>query len=258
MSESNPARELRVHTLVALIALFAWTLAHPREARSQPTQQPAGEVRASGQATASVEPDLAIVTIQFSASGRTPALAGSAAGARAAAIRKAIEAVGIPRDSMPTKGRAGWWWGNRSEMQFRREMRDTIYVTNDMFAVRIHDLRLIGRVIDTALAEGAQTISNVEFQASSTSAVTIEAIKQATAIARSHAAAMAEASGLRLGRVMELSTDGSPMMFPRFEAADMLSARAVAAPAPTQVVAPELKVTMTVQGRWEMLPGAPR
>lgn len=257
MSESNPARELRVHTLIALIALFAWTFTHPREARAQATQQPAGEVRASGFASVTVDPDLAIITVQFSANGRTPALAGRAAAARAAAIRRAIEAVGIPRDSMPTKGRFGWWsWGNRSEMQFRNNMRDTIYVTNDMFSVRVRDFTKLGLVIDTALAEGAQTISNVEFLATDRSAATLDAIKQATAEARAHANAIAEASGLRLGRVLDISTDASPYAYQQREAADMVSS--LRAAVPTQVVAPELRVTMTVNGRWEMLAGAPR
>ncbi len=236
----------------SVLIATAVALATPCDTQAQLATQPAGEVRASGNATVSVAPDLAIVTIQFSASGKTPALAGRAAAARAAAIRRAIEALGVPRDSMPTKGRAGWWWANRSEMQFRKDMRDTIYVTNDQFAVRLHDFELIGRVIDTALAEGAQTISNVEFLATNTSAATIAAIKQATAQARAYAAAIAEASGLTLGRAIDLSTDAQPMMFAR-EALSMDMAMAKRADA-TQVVAPELKVTMTVNGRWEMAP----
>ncbi len=236
----------------SVLIATAVALATPGEVQAQLAAQPTGEVRASGNATVSVAPDLAIVTIQFSASGKTPALAGRAAATRAAAIRRAIEALGVPRDSMPTKGRAGWWWANRSEMQFRKEMRDTIYVTNDQFSVRLHDFELIGRVIDTALAEGAQTISNVEFQATNTSVATILAIKQATAQARAYAAAIAEASGLTLGRAIDLSTDAQPMMFAR-EALSMDMAMAKQADA-TQVVAPELKVTMTVNGRWEMTP----
>ncbi|MDQ8165761.1 MAG: SIMPL domain-containing protein [Gemmatimonadota bacterium] len=239
----------------SILIATAVAVATPAAARTQiaapAPAQPASEVRASGNATVSVTPDLAVVTIQFSASGKTPALAGRAGAARAAAIRRAIEALGVPRDSIPTKGRAGWWWANRSEMQFRKEMRDTIYVTNDQFSVRLHDFELIGRVIDTALAEGAQTISNVEFLATNTSAATIMAIKQAAEQARAYAAAIAEASGLTLGRAIDLSTDAQQMMFGR-EAMSLGMAMAKQADA-TEVVAPELKVTMTVQGRWEMV-----
>jgi uncharacterized protein YggE len=222
------------------------------DAQGIQTLQPAGEVRASGVATVGIEPDLAIITVQYSANGRTPAAAGKSAAARADAIRRAIVAVGIPYDSIPTKSRYSWWWGgNRSQMEFRNNMRDTIYVTNDAFSVRVRDFKLLGRVIDTALAEGAQTISNVSFQATNDSPARIRAIKEATAQARANAGAIAEASGLRMGRVLEISTDASPYMMAQDEMSQVGFAQAKAIA--TQVVAPELKVTVTVSGRWEML-----
>jgi uncharacterized protein YggE len=220
------------------------------DAQGTPVFQPAGEVRASGVATVGIEPDLAVVTIQYSASGKTPAAAGKAAAARADAIRRAIEAVGIPRDSMPTRGRLGWWGGARSQMEFRREMRDTVYVTNDAFSVRIRNFDLIGRVIDTALAQGAQTISNVEFQATDESAARLKAIREATIQAKANANAIAEASGLRMGRILDISTEVPQMLARQERAFDMMAAKSDVG---TQVVAPELKVSVTVHGRWEML-----
>ena len=208
------------------------------------------EVRASALATVALDADLAVVTIQFSAGGKTPALAGRAAATRANAIRAAVVAVGIPRDSMPTSGRWGRW-GSRSDMRITNSLKDTAYVTNDQFAVRVRDLKLIGRVIDTAMAEGAQTISNVEFQATNTAAATIDALKKATVMARANATAIAEASGMRLGRPLELST--SSAQYPMASSANegVMMARAMSAE--TTVVAPEMKVTMTVAGRWELV-----
>ena len=231
-------------------AVVAIAAAAPASVIAQGTS----EVRASGAATVSVDADLAIVTIQYSAGGRSPAIAGRAAALRANAIRAAIIALGIPKDSLPTTGRYGRW-GSRSELQVRNEMRDTSYVTNDAFAVRIHDLSMIGRVIDTALAVGAQTISNVEFRATHTTVATIEAIKQATVMARSHAEAAAEASGLKLGRAIELAVDGSPMVVASTMAMNE-GAMFRMVDASTTVVSPELKVTMSVSGRWELV--APR
>jgi hypothetical protein len=237
-------------TLVALAAVAALAASTPNNTAAQATS----EVRTTGTATVSVEADLAIVTIQYSAAGSTPAIAGRSAAARANAIRAAIVALGIPRDSLPTTGRWGRW-GNRSEIQLRNDTRDTSYVTNDAFAVRIHDFALIGRVIDTALAAGAQTISNVEFRATNTTAATAAAIRQATVMARAHARAVAEASGLRLGRAIDFSVDGSPVVLtaptPMYEGAALRMADAG-----TTVVTPELKVTMSVSGRWELV--APR
>ena len=214
---------------------------------------PSGEVRASGSGSITVEPDLAIVSIQYTAAGKTPAIAGRLAARRANAIRAAVVALGIHRDSLPTTGRWGNW-GNRSGIEVRNDNRDTSYVTNDAFMVRIHDLALVGRVIDTALTEGAQTISNVEFQATKTDGATIEAIKKATVMARAHAAAVAEASGLRLGRVLDVSVDGSSTVIASTMATNgEMGFRMADALRQTTTVAPELKVAVTVSGRWEMI-----
>ena len=236
---------------VFVVATVMLSLA-ARDAGAQgSTAVPSGEVRASGSASVTVEPDLALVTVQYSASGRTPAIAGRAAARRANAIRAAIIALGVPADSIPTSGRWGQW-GNRSEMQVRNDMRDTSYVTNDAFVVRLRDLSLVGRVIDTALTGGAQTISNVQFLATDTETATLEAIRLATRQARSRAQAAAEASGLRIGRTMDIGIDGTPTSLA--SNMQLSEGRMSRADAGTTVVAPELQVSVSVSGRWEMLP----
>lgn len=240
----------RAFALVAAIA----TLPTGRTATLGAQSVPAGNVRASGTSAITVEPDLALVTIQYSASARTPAAAGRAAAIHANAIRAAIIAIGIPADSIPTSSLGGYWgsWGDRSSIQVRNGMRDTAYVTNDAFTVRVHNLKLVGRVIDTAMTEGAQTISNVEFQTTNTEPAQLAAIRRATLQARARAAAVAEASGLSLGRVIEMSVDAPPMILSMAKSmnAPMAFARADAG---TTVVAPELKVQVNVSGQWEMV-----
>jgi uncharacterized protein YggE len=215
------------------------------------------EVRSHGTATVTVNADLALVTIQHAANARTPAAAGKLAALRANAIRAAIIAVGIPKDSMPTTGRGGWWGGARSQVEVRNNMRDTVYVTRDAFTVRVRDLKIVGRVIDTALVEGAQTISNVEFRATDTQRDALEALRKATVEARARAQAVAEAAGMLLGRVLDITTEGGmpeavaaqgPML------AEAMYMKAAVMDAPTTVVAPELKVTMSVSARWELVP----
>lgn len=247
-------RKTRVAPMVPIA--LAVLLMTPALAHAQAV--PAGNVSASGTAAITVDPDLALVTIQYSASGRTPALAGRAAARRANAIRAAIVALGIPSDSLPTTGSNGWWWGswgNRSNIQVRNDMKDTSYVTNDAFLVRVHDLTLVGRVIDTALTEGAQTISNVEFQATNTRDARLDAIKQATTEARAQAEAVAEASGLTLGRVLNISVNAPPMVLSMAKSMNEGMAYARMADAATTVVAPELKVQVSVSGNWEMVAG---
>lgn len=254
-----PVVALAVAQAVALMVALASVLAATPAAAQSPLV-PAGNVSASGMASITVEPDLALVTIQYSASGRTPAIAGRAAARRANAIRAAIIALGVPADSLPTTGSSGWWWGswgNRSNIQVTNNMRDTAYVTNDAFLVRLHDLSLVGRVIDTALTEGAQTISNVEFQATNTRDAQLEAIRQATREARGRAAAVAEASGLALGRVLNMSVNAPPRLLSMAKTMNEGLMDARIAGAATTVVAPELKVDVSVNGSWEMVVGRP-
>lgn len=250
-----------VRRLAAMTAAAAGVAAAPVGALAQTPSVPAGEVTAAGTASVAVQPDMAIITVQYSASARTPALAGRDAARRANAIRAAIVAVGIPADSLPTTaGQAGWWgsWGNRSSIQVRNDMKDTVYVTNDAFLVRVHDLALVGRVIDTALAQGAQTISNVEFQATNTQAARLAAIRAATADARAQARAVAEASGLVLGRTVRVDVAAPPGPISLARAAMTEGLAFSRADVSTTVVAPELRVQVSVSGTWQMVAGRPR
>jgi len=246
-------RRVLLVSLASTALAMAHAVAVPTELRAQGAAATQGisEIRANGTETVSVEPDLALVTIQFTATGKTPAAAGRLAARRAAAIRAAIVALGIPSDSIPTSGAWGRW-GNRSHIQVRNDLRDTSYVTNDAMTVRIRDFALIGRVIDTAMAEGAQTVSNVEFQATNTRRAELDALRKATEQARARAEAVAMAAGLRLGRVVELGIDTpGGMLATSYGMADAMALRSERIA--TQVVAPELKVSVVVSGRWELV-----
>jgi hypothetical protein len=69
----------------------------------------APEVRTSGTAQRTVDPDLATVSVQFSATGATPAEAGGHLAARADSLRRALATLGIPgiRSSIEDAGTGG-------------------------------------------------------------------------------------------------------------------------------------------------------
>lgn len=234
---------LRGIRFAAAALLFVPAFAHAQGTAAS-ARQP--EIRSSGQGAVTVPADLAILTIQFSASARTPMAAGRAAATRANAIRAALIAIGIPRDSMPSNANR---WGLRAQMNVNpNNPRDTTYVTNDAFTVRVRNLSLLGRVIDTAIAEGAQTISNIQFTLTNTQGANSRALQEATRLARANAEAMAVAAGGQLGDLIELSTEPQGYM----EEAPMFARAAVGAfDESTTIVAPEVTVRVTVRGRWE-------
>jgi uncharacterized protein YggE len=131
---------------------------------------------------------------------------------------------------------------------------DTTYATTEAFTVRIRDFRLLGAVIDTALGSGAQTISNVAFERTETRGPYLEALELATRNARENAETMVRASNAQLGRLLDLSTeplDASPAVGYRLDEV-AVTVRGAATPV-TTIVAPPIRITVTVFGRWEVL-----
>jgi uncharacterized protein YggE len=227
--------------------LFALGVAAPSPLAAQESPGPtatAPEVRTSGGAAKTVQPNLVTVTIEFSVKRRTPGDAGRANAERAVAIRRALTALGIPRDSIVTAG-------YRSELTFSDGyQRDTGFVASNTLVARIRDLRLIGPAIDTALAEGATRVTNVHYSASDVDRPYLEALRDASLAARQRAEVMAKAMGGRLGRLIELTTEAR-----RYSDDGLIDLReiTVTAAAATPIQAPTLQLTATVYGRWEFV-----
>jgi uncharacterized protein len=225
------------------------------------------EVRTSGTAERTVDPDLATVSVQFSATGATPAEAGGHLAARADSLRRALATLGIPGDSLVNRGR-WYWWGNRVEIiqhtkcvprtaprpgdPWCDQVPDTSYRANDRVEIRIHDLKRVGAVMDTLLGRGLTDISEIQFSAGDITAARDQAVRVATIQARAQAEAVAAASGMQLGRVLLLTTQPD---YPDRSAIfmDGSSLRGASATAGTVVMRPSIPVSVTVYGRWELI-----
>lgn len=263
-------RHLRYLCLPGVLAFVAATAA----AQDRPAPPAPPEVRTSATAQRSVPPDLAVVTLDFSAVGSTPSQAGSRVAAKADSLRRALGTLRIPRDSLVSRSRWYWWPGRvevipgpmRSVPRAtpgpdggRQDLvQDTTYRVHDAIEVRVRDLAKVGAVIDTALGRGITQISDVRFSASDVAAAQEEALREATLRARRQAEAIASASGMQLGRVLSLSTQAEDTYRYSPYFIDGLSLRGVGAEAAstepgTIVVQAAIPVAVTVYGRWELV-----
>src|SRR5262245_20521454 len=257
--------EAPMRTFSCLAALaFIVSPQSPLRAQSDTTRTP--EVRTAGSAQQSVEPDLATVSVQFSAPGSTPALAATHLAARADSLRRALATLGITADSLISRTR-WYWWNNRIERRpasrcvpratgrpgdpFCDVVWDTTYIANDGIEVRMHDLKRVGAVLDTLMGRGITDISEVRFSATDVRAAQDEALREATVRARAQAEIIASAGGMKLGRVLSLTTesDYSRQLF----SIEGTVVSAGTSPA-TVVTHPSLPVSVTVYGRWELVP----
>jgi uncharacterized protein YggE len=134
-------------------------------------------------------------------------------------------------------------------------MYDTSFVTTDVFTARVRNLALLGRVIDTALVQGASNIGDVQFTATETEYAHAAALRQATHQARENAEIMAEASGGKLDRLLEMTTDQPSWYGNReFSLQEVVASGTAGSSANTTIVVPQLRLTVSVHARWSFQP----
>jgi len=104
------------------------------------------------------------------------------------------------------------------------------------------DLADVGKLIDAATAGGANQIQRLEFNLKDEKTARAEALRKAAVEARSNAAAMASALGVRLGRVLSLEQSSAQPVRPVMP---MVAAEAIRA-APTPVESGPLEVRASV------------
>lgn len=256
----------------SILVVLATGLLIPAASTAQetPNAGTVSEILTEGTATRSARPDLATITFEFSAIGANPRQAGSNVAARADSLRRALQGLGVSRDSLVT-GSRWYYWRPRIELlpqQPRyyppppgmtgptRVEQDTLYRAHEAITARIRDVRKVGAVIDTALALGITQIGNIEFSLTRSDSLRDLVLRDATLRATRQATILAEASGGRLGRLIRITTqapggysyDYSPLV-----ARDAgLTIQGSQAATGSAIVEPAVPLTVTVYGRWEL------
>lgn len=251
-------------------ALALAVVSVPRLAVAQDTTTAVPQVYTAATVVRHVRPELAVVTVRFSAGGATPAQAGANVALRADSLRTALQALGIPHDSLISGSQWYWWRGRVQPHQHQQCVPrpdpsttlgrcfmtyDTTYTVNDAIEIHVRDLALVGAVIDTVLAHRVTDISNVSFRAGDLHDVQEDALREATRRARRQAEAIAEASGATLGRIISLSTQREGGYQP-YDFGIVTTAAGYTGEgegAGTTVVSPSLPVSVTVFGKWVLI-----
>ena len=250
--------------------LFATSLVASSATRAQSirTDSTSSQVQTVGVAVRRVPPNLAVFRLNFVADGRSAKEAGHRIAARADTLRRAMMSLGVPRDSLVTASE-WYWWGGRVENivsngrfvqlpkpdslgRLSYNLQDTTFRAHDAIEVRISNLNKIGAAIDSALAHGVSDISPVQFQATDESAARSQALKEATEDARRQAELIATAGGMRLGRVISLSTQSEGGRYPEYGLVGLASVGGSGGG--TEVIPRTLPVSESVYGRWELIP----
>jgi uncharacterized protein len=234
----------------SLTLAVAGTFAAASTAAAQTTAAPMNppQIAASARGEARIAPDRATVTVAVETRGQTAVAAGQDNAKRQRAILDAIRAVGIPAAQIATSGYNVWPEYAHAE---GRAPRVTGYRAQNTVTVDVHQLEQVARVIDAALAAGANNIGGVSLYPSNIDSARRDALRTAVTKARADAEVIAQAAGGSLGALVEVSSVEYQVPPPRPYA--MMRADAMQAQA-TPIEAGEQVVSATVTARWVFNP----
>lgn len=158
------------------------------------------ELLVSGTAVISVNPDRATINIGFYA--EDPDLLKAQADTTAATERiiQGVTALGVESQDIVTSNFSiGPVYNYNSD-------RPTIagYRVENMFTITVKDISKVAQVMNAALEAGANQSYGISFSTSKNGEVYREALKEAIKVAQLKAEAMADATGMKLTRLIEV------------------------------------------------------
>ena len=200
------------------------------------------EVTATGRA--SVKPDIAVAMLGAERQAATVAEATADVAARMSAVLARLRALGVQDADITTVA----YQVHPIVVQRREDEPPRItYQATNLVRVKVRALEGIGRLLDDAVAAGANAVRDVQFTLADPSAAEARARADAVREATARAEQLAAAAGRKLGKLMWLSEGRADQPGPRPMA---LSARASMAPGPVE--SGQLEITVTVQARWRL------
>lgn len=217
----------------ALIGAAA-LIAHPVAAQ-QPSagQQPPPRISVVGEGEVDVAPDMAILNLTVLREAETAREALSANSEAMKQVLAALKAAGIAERDLQTSGldiQPRYAQPARDKPQERKIIG---YAVSNGLTVRVRNLPEAGAILDKAVSLGVNQGGGIAFARDDLKPVLTEARKRAVADAMDRARTLAEAAGVRLGRILSIEEHalrprpvpyGGPMRMAASEAAVPLAA----------------------------------
>ncbi|CAG0977681.1 MAG: SIMPL domain-containing protein [Rhizobiaceae bacterium] len=169
-------------------------------------EPPPPRVVVMGEGQAALAPDMALLSLSVMREAPTAREALDANNAAMAAVIAAMKASGVEDRDLQTAGiQISPRYDYSNKPDGTQEARLAAYQVTNTLSVRVRDLARTGEIIDKAVTLGVNQGGGVTFANDDPSAALTEARKKAVADAIAKARTLAEAAGVSLGRVVEIS-----------------------------------------------------
>jgi uncharacterized protein YggE len=160
----------------------------------------------TGEGEATVAPDMALLSLSVMREAKTAREALDANNAAMAEVIEAIKLFGIADRDLQTAGiqiMPRFNFTNKPDGTQEAEL--IAYQVTNTLSVRVRDIVKTGEILDRAVSLGVNQGGNIVFANDDSSAVITEARRKAVVEATARATTLAEAAGVTLGRVLEIS-----------------------------------------------------
>ena len=203
---------------------------------------PTPGILVGGDATVKAPPDIAILTIGATTQARTAAEAQTALSDKMAKVLQRAKDLKIVEKDTKSSG-----YTINPQYQSGPDKAPTIagYQATQSVIFTLRDVNAVGKALDSFVQGDAATNVQIRFALDDAKPKQIEARKLAIEDARTKAKVMADAAGVRLGKVLAVSESAS-VPGPRFDEGLQFQ-RGAAGPAGASVPVGELDVVVRVQ-----------
>ncbi len=178
------------------------------------TEEPARPViEVTGEGSVELAPDMAVLSMGVVRQAKTARAAVSANSEAMAAVIAALKDGGIAADDLQTSG-----FAIQPQVHYPKPSRDgeqgppsiVGYQVTNSLTVRVRDLATVGAVLDAVIALGVNTGGGIRFTNENAASAIARARAAAVADAVAKARTLAEAAGVGLGPILQISEQGTP------------------------------------------------
>lgn len=221
-----------INFYTALLALLLGLAGVPAGASDQPEPR----ILVTGQGSAHIAPDMAVLNLTVMREAATARKALDANSAAMAEVIAAMTAAGIAEKDLQTANFSIQPRYNQPPRKANGERptpRIVAYTVRNSLTVRVRDINKVGEILDKSVTLGANEGGNIQFTNDDPLVALTEARRNAVADALAKANTLADAAGVEVGDIVEISEQSyrpRPMSMARAEMSmDMGGAVPVAA-----------------------------
>ena len=216
---------------------------------------PSGPViSVSGTGEVQSAPDVAFVDAGVTTSGATAADALSANTKAMSQLIDTLKAANIEARDIQTSNfsvNPNYVYSDERDANgYTKPPKIVGYQVSNTVTVRVRDLAALGSILDKAVSVGANTVNNIAFSVADPAELYDQARKEAFKDARAKADLYAEAAGVSLARILNISEQQNYNPPPRPYAMKAMAQADAAAPVPVQ--AGELSFSVDVSVTWDL------